>query len=135
RGMIPLLPRLPGPAADRLLDHMLSADGFRWSGFDPDTLPDGVRYAPTGGTVVSSARLRELREGIVEVAARHGFPGPATREGSAGFDADVGQWTAVTEELTAGEALRDDVWSFIAVIMAPDVVNWRFGRARERYTG
>jgi hypothetical protein len=38
-------------------------------------------------------------------------------------------------ELGSGEALRDDVWAFVAVVLAPDVVNWRFGRARERYLG
>ena len=133
--MITLLPRLPAPAADRLLDHMLDREEFSWPGFVPDSLPDCVRFAPTGGATITAARLREVRQSLVEVAGRHGFPRQATREGSASFDAELAGWMASLAELGTGEALRDDVWAFVAVVLAPDVVNWRFGKARERYLG
>ncbi|MNJ48812.1 hypothetical protein D3C77_440180 [compost metagenome] len=44
-------------------------------------------------------------------------------------------WFADYEPLKSGESLRDDVWSFIGVVLAPDVVDWRFGAARDRYLG
>lgn len=133
--MITLLPRLPAPAADRLLDHILGGAEFRWSGFSPDSLPDCVRFAPTGGATMTAARLRELRDGLVEVATRHGFPETSTREASASFDAALAGWMGSVEELKSGESLRDDVWAFFGVVLAPDVVGWRFGEARERYLG
>ena len=60
--MTTLLPRLPGPPADRLLDHLLMENGFNWTGFTPDSLPDCVRFGATGGSTVAALRLRELRE-------------------------------------------------------------------------
>ena len=53
--MAHLLPRLPDVAAARLLEAFLTnlraTDRNR---FDPNRLPDGVRFAPTGGTRVSA---------------------------------------------------------------------------------
>ena len=133
--MTTLLPRLPGPPADRLLDHLLMENGFNWTGFTPDSLPDCVRFGATGGSTVAALRLRELREGLVEVASNFGFPDAARRDDLARFDAALADWLISIEEFESGEALRDDVWAFFGVVMAPDVVNWRFGQARERYLG
>lgn len=130
-----LLPRLPGQAADRLIDHMLGDEDFRWSGFNAHALPDEVRYAPTGGTTISPARLKELREELVRLASECGFPEAPKRGGHAAFDAAVGQWTVHVNELNSGEALRNDVWAFFTIVLAPDIVHWRFGKARERYLG
>lgn len=133
--MTTLLPRLPEPAADLLLDHMLSDDGLRWSGFDPFSLPEEVRYGPTGGTTIAPSRLRDFRNEVVGIASEWGFPDPTTPDRRAGFDAELAQWAALTSELNSGEALRNDVWSFLAIVLAPDVVHWRFGNVRERYMG
>lgn len=132
--MILLMPRLPGPAAERLLDGMLKDDGLRWSSFEPETHPDGVRFAPTGGTTVSAARLREIREALVAVGRANGYP-DSGRAQYAGFDAALADWISGHAEFHSGEALRDDVWSYIGVVMAPDIVHWRFRSARERYVG
>ena len=133
--MIFLLPRLPAPAADRLLDQILDGGEFRWPGLVVESLPDCVRYAATGGSTIAAARLGQLRAGLLEVASRHGFPGTGNRDALARFDAALAGWMASVEELGTGEALRDDVWAFFGVVLAPDVVNWRFGGARERYLG
>lgn len=133
--MITLLPRLPAPAADRLLDEMLSGGELQWVGFAPESLPDLVRYGATGGSTITSHRLRELRDGLAEVASGFGFPASGNREGHARFDAALASWLRGVEELETGEGLRDDVWAFIGVVLAPDVVHWRFGEARERYLG
>lgn len=130
-----LLPRLAPEAADRLLDEMLGEDGLRWSGFDPRALPDEVRYASTGGAAIAPARLKELRNDVVRIATGYGFPHVAPRGGHAAFDAELGQWAVSVEDLDSAEALRNDVWAFFAIVMAPDIVHWRFGRARERYVG
>jgi hypothetical protein len=132
--MIILLPRLPAPAAEQMLDEMFAADEFQWPGFAGDQLPDGARYAATGGSAILASRLKTLRTELADLAARFGF-GSGKRGDHAGFDAALAPWIAGIPEFRSGEALRDDVWCFIAVAVAPDIVHWRFGRSRERYLG
>lgn len=130
-----LLPRLPAAAADRLLDQMFPAGSFKWQEFNPDCLPGEVRYAATGGTVIQPARLKRLREEIVELAIECGFGRTGIPADHSRFDMELGQWSVSCPELDSGEALRDDVWTFMTTVMAPDVVYWRFGAARTRYLG
>ena len=130
-----LLPRLPGPSADSMLDGLLQEDSLQWPGFDPTSLPEEARFASTGGSAVDPRQLRELRGGLVTVAEEFGFGTRDARATQAKFDAALGVWLVQQPLLGTGEALRDDVWSFIGVVMAPDIVYWRFGRSRERYLG
>lgn len=130
-----LLPRLPGPSADSMLDRLLDGDALQWPGFDPTGLPDEVLYASTGGTRVDQRQLRELRQDLLSVAQEHGFGTRDARATQAKFDANLGALLVQQPLLRTGEALRDDVWSFIAIVMAPDIVHWRFGKSRERYLG
>lgn len=133
--MITLLPRLAGPAADRLLDDFFRSEPAGWAGFDPSNLPDGVRFAATGGAKVNAADLQGFRQELLEVARRCGLGSEATRQGHARFDAETAAWLAQHRLLASGEALRDDVWAFFTVSLAPDIVHWRFGAAPERYLG
>ena len=133
--MVILLPRLPGPAARSLLEQHL-ADGFgTWSGFNPRHLPAAVRFAATGGSPVDPDQLAELRERILRIARNSGLGHAGARVSHAGFDAEMAASFAEDSLFTSGEALRDDVWAFVGVALAPDVVHWRFGAARERYLG
>ncbi len=130
-----LLPRLPGPSAENLLDQLIDGDTLQWLGFDPTCLPDEVLYASTGGSRVDPSQLRELRQLLFSVAEEHGFGTRDARTSQAKFDAALGASLIQQPLLKPGEALRDDVWSFIGVVMAPDIVQWRFGKSRERYLG
>jgi hypothetical protein len=130
-----LLPRLPGAAAERRLDAMLADGAFAWTGFEPDTLPSEVRYAATGGSVLASRELGELRSSLEQVAREHGFGKAGSRADMARFDAAMAAHLADHALLGSGEALRDDVWAFIAVVLAPDIAHWRFGAARARFLG
>ena len=130
-----LLPRLSGPSAESVLDHLLRSDDWQWPGFDPTCLPEEARFASTGGSVVDQRQLRDLREGLVSVAEEFGFGTHEARATQAKFDAALGAWLVQQPILRTGDALRDDVWSFIGVVMAPDIVHWRFGKSRERYLG
>ncbi|MCT0213282.1 hypothetical protein KQ307_07220 [Synechococcus sp. CS-1326] len=133
--MVVLLPRLPGPAAElfvrRFLDH----------GLDNPTcykildLPDAVRFAATGGSRITSSQLNYLRSGLEDIAIRHGLGASSERGSFARFDAEASKWLAQEQILDSGEALRDDVWNFVAAVLAPDIAYWRFGTAMERYTG
>src|SRR5690606_35289857 len=102
---------------------------------DPTNLPAQVRFAATGGTPVLPAQLGELRAGLERLARDHGFGSEGDRSFHAAYDADAAAWLAEAELFQGGEALRDDVWSFVSAVVAPDIVYWRFGPAIERYTG
>lgn len=133
--MVVLLPRLPGPAAEDLFAQRM-ADGFaeRFV-FSPGDLPEAVRFAATGGTRVAPNQLSALRMCILEIARRNGFGKTGRRVGFAQFDAEMAAAIAEDPLFASGEALRDDVWAFVGLSLAPDIVQWRFGNSRERYLG
>lgn len=130
-----LLPRLPSPACDDLVRRFLEDGPGGWAGFNPNNFPDQVRFAATGGTPVSGAALECMRHDIVAIADRHGFGRRFARSTLAGFDAETSAFLVQSELFTTGEALRDDVWAFVAAVAVPDVVHWRFGNSAERYSG
>ena len=133
--MVVLLPRLSGPAADALFEQWM-ADGFADSFvFSPGELPEAIRFAATGGTRVAPNQLSALRTRILEIARRNGFGNIGGRAGFAQFDAEMAGVFAEDPLLASGEALRDDVWAFVGLSLAPDIVHWRFGNSRERYLG
>ena len=133
--MVTLLPRLPAPAAEILLGQHMS-DGFAaWSGFDHRCLPAAVRFAATGGSQVSPTQLAELRDRMLQIAQSNGFEDTEPRASHAKFDAEMAALLAEDPLFASGEALRDDVWTFIGTSLAPDIVHWRFGAAQERYLG
>lgn len=133
--MMTLLPRLPPPAAERLLEAYLGTGTHQWRGFNANELPEAVRFTPTGGSPIAARQLDELRTGIFDIAKRNGYGGKGTRTELAGFDAEAAAWLADQSVLASGEALRDDVWAFITIVMVPDIANWRFGDSPERYLG
>ncbi|WP_198003817.1 hypothetical protein [Thioalkalivibrio sp. ALJ24] len=130
-----LLPRLPDPACETLVRSFLEQGPERWPGFSPANLPSSVRFAATGGAPLGRAELTQLRTDLEELARAHGFGGSNAGNSHAAFDANAAAWLAEVEMFSTGEALRDDVWSFVAAVVAPDIVYWRFGAAMERYTG
>lgn len=133
--MVILLPRLSTPAAETLLAQGM-ADGFAtWSGFDARALPEAVRFAATGGSRARPNQLTALRDRIVDIARSNGLGNASVRAAHATFDAEVATSLVEDSLFQSGEALRDDVWTFVGTSLAPDVVHWRFGAARERYVG
>ena len=130
-----LLPRLPAIAADRLLDQFLRPEGPGWQAFNPRDLPDATRFASTGGTPASAPQLQALRDGILDKASACGMGREGVRGEHARFDHEAAAWLTENSLLASGETLRDDVWTFVGVVMVPDVVRWRFERSRERYLG
>lgn len=133
--MTTLLPRLPGPACDAIVRRFLEQGPSGWARFRSDDLPDQVRYAATGGAPVPAASLASLRQDLVAIAQKHGFGQQGARQSHADFDAETAAWLAQSGLFVGGEALRDDVWAFVASVVAPDIVHWRFGSSAERYGG
>jgi hypothetical protein len=90
----------------------------------------GVTYASTGGVRATEAELASLRAAIVEVAQAHGFP----QAGNAvAFDRALAVRLLGVMPMADGEALQRPVWSFVALVLAPDVTYWRFVRDHDKW--
>lgn len=85
-----------------------------------------VSYASSGGSRAAAADLTTLQEQIVALAKSRGFPNESRAAGRASFDAECAQSLLEASIISGGEALRDDVWAFVACCIAPEVVLWRF---------
>lgn len=94
-----------------------------------------VSFAASGGTRVESAPFAVGRV-LRETAEDHGFPGNESQRARADFDSAAAVILHELDALDSPESLRDDIWSFISVVAAPDVVAWRFpDRNPERFKG
>jgi hypothetical protein len=134
--MTVLFPRLDALSVDHCLENL---DQFVEAAARPITLermPPGTSFAASGGSQIDPASLAELRSLVVDAARQCGFPDRGTVEERARFDFLASIAFAKFDQLRGGEADRDDVWAFIATILLPDVVIWRFaGRSPERFHG
>ncbi|MFF3416619.1 DUF6339 family protein [Streptomyces sp. NPDC002698] len=87
---------------------------------------DSTVYVATGGDRVSSARLRELREGVLDLAKRAGFPDDSDRVRNAEFDLRLAALLHAEMGMVPAEAASRDVWAFLALVVLPDVAFWRY---------
>ncbi|MET9814134.1 DUF6339 family protein [Streptomyces sp. NPDC006355] len=93
-------------------------------------------YVATGGDRISTARLKELREGILDLAKQGGFPEESDRVRNAEFDLQMAALLHAEMGMVPAEAASRDVWAFLALILLPDVAFWRYPQPpRDRILG
>lgn len=96
------------------------------------TYADRISFAASGGNK-SPNQAFSIGVELRNIAMRCGFPSKLSK---AEFDRLAAVHLAQHPALQGGEALRNDVWAFIATVVAPDLVAWRFPDAGlERYDG
>lgn len=88
-------------------------------------------YASSGGSRATPDDLARLRDGIVEVAVAHGFP--VDRSRAIDFDRALAPRLLTLMPMPTGEALTKPVWSFVSLVVAPDVTYWRFVDPRREW--
>ena len=119
-----LYPRLPRTTAKSLAARLKRAeqkDRIVLAGTGhPRAAP-----APTGGTPVPEGHLIELAE-----AMRFEFEGelgrPVANEDKAQVDARFGRILHDRMAIIPSDAAHEGVWSFLSVVLLPDVATWRF---------
>lgn len=125
-----LIPQIPSGVAEALLPALALAK--------PEAMEPGDEFRhsqaiaqTTGGQPISDVLLKQLRDPIVTSARKHGFP--RTRPTSfLDFELEVAEVLATWAPLwkgqgqPSGEALRNDCWTFITVVVLPDVALWRW---------
>lgn len=131
-----LLPRASKLAVDSIIDRLQREKS-------PKSMDEVVRdarnqraFAATGGRKVTDAELEHLKGSIHAIHAElvAGSAGPAAVR--AEFDARCAVILASSPLLNGGEALRDDVWSYLTAVLLWDMALWRFQNgAPERFHG
>jgi hypothetical protein len=84
-----------------------------------------VSYGSSGGSRADDAAL-QIAEQLRAIAVDCGFPDNQSQVAKSKFDRDATIALATSPHLTSGEALRDDVWAYMATVRLPDIVAWRF---------
>lgn len=82
-------------------------------------------YAPLG-TRTTTGQRAELREAILGIAKSKDFPGIASDAALAEFDLEVTSMLHDAMPMAWSEAGSREVWSFIALVLVPDVTKWRW---------
>jgi hypothetical protein len=124
-----LIPQLPAAAAMPLLREIASAGAPQSEHLDRLSHPQAYTM-PTGGTPLQDSLLTGLREAVLAAAREHGFP-DARPPGFLAFELKIAEILAEWQPLwidgrPSGEALRNDCWTFLTVIVLPDVAVWRW---------
>ena len=128
-----LFPRLDSFAAEGLWQQRASADG---DCLVPDLHHPAATFTQTGGHPVSATRLHEIRMSLSRISNEYGFPDDHRNDRLRRFDFEVARYLTEHARIPLGEALRQEVWSFFTLVLAPDITEWRFpGRNRDRWLG
>jgi hypothetical protein len=123
--MSTLYPRLPANAAKERYSEIMARDAAALAGWS-DTAHLGQYFAPTGGGRATVERLSVIRTQVVEIAARHGFPGAPIRRAVHDFDTELARTLHTSMDLVPAEAAIRPMWAFFALVLLPDVAVWRF---------
>jgi hypothetical protein len=87
--------------------------------------------SPVGGRVVSRDRLEEVRQSVQGLADDFGFPSPLSASKQAEFDRFCGTVLYRDMGIIPGDAGSKEVWSFLTLVVLPEITPWRFGRSSE----
>ena len=117
-----LFPRLPHRLARELFDEQTRTPF--------DRIPTGCSHAfeiwpATGAERISQSELADLGSSIRAVARKHGYPTALKANDLAVFDRELARELWMTSGLRPAEAAFGGVWSFLALVLVPDVVWWR----------
>jgi hypothetical protein len=133
-----LYPRLPRKVAEELAEARAGLPVTELIVLSDITHPAAI-YAPTGGSRVEADRLKRLRTDIRNAATEAGYPADSTQASRGEFDAASAELLHDHMDISPAEASSQGVWAFMACVLLPDVVRWRFpGREEttvERFLG
>jgi len=126
-----LLPQLPSLKAKVILEDIASESNCEVLDPKGDFKVEGIFYVPTGGQIINDENLEKLRNNIVEKAKEYGFPS-TSQKSFLDFEFEVAKilsnWPYLwIDGEPSGESFRNDFWSFLAIVLMPDIVCWRWG--------
>ncbi len=120
-------PRLPLPqAVSMLLERSpLTAQELLSRS---DTQHHQSEWYPTAAKRVPQEHLRELQARMREIAGEFGYPDLPNRRSSQhiGFDRAVTAEIIAAMDIVPADAAHEGVWSFLSLVLLPDVALWRY---------
>jgi hypothetical protein len=131
-----LYPRLPQYIAQQLAESHVSKPLSEMLGV-PYTSHESATFAPTGGNRVQVNHLKNLRADIVDLAEKYRFPNSLDKNSARLFDTECCISLHQRLRIHPSEASRGEVWSFLACVLMPDIVRWRFSDSTDivRFVG
>jgi hypothetical protein len=93
-------------------------------------------WHPTAPVRATTQTLQQLRSEVIETAARHGYPDLQRRGGHTHFDQQLAAQLYTQLGIVPAEAAFGGMWSFLALVLLPDVAAWRYERRHpDRFIG
>lgn len=130
-----LFPRLPIAPARDLLASLGNLDTAALIG-SAALQHASAAPAPVGGHPASERHLRNVQEAVRAAATRFGFPAKLSGRDQAAFDRECASVLFATADIVPGDAASAEVWSFVSLVLLPEIPFWRFpGGADERFVG
>lgn len=83
-------------------------------------------YVAVGGDRVSEQKLDDLRKIVMDLAVEAGYPNKPDLRAQTAFDQRIAIALHSEAGLTPAEASSGDAWSFLALIVMPDIAFWRY---------
>ncbi|MDT5014771.1 MAG: hypothetical protein QOD39_931 [Mycobacterium sp.] len=128
-------PRLPPASARALFADFLDADPVTLRAASSTSHPEAGPVA-VGGVPVDDAIVGDVQRAVRELADGLGFPKELSRPAVASFDQPATRVLHECMSIVPADAASEEVWSFLSLVVLPDVAVWRFpARADERILG
>jgi hypothetical protein len=118
-------PRLPANVARTLFQEQKDLSAEKLEGLS-STVHPRQEWHPTISPRVTRAELDRLRRATLDIAGAHGFPEPKLRGGHSLFDQQLAVYLWQQMQLVPAEAAVGGVWSFLSLVLLPDVAAWRY---------
>lgn len=88
---------------------------------------EGATFYPLAKSRVSNAEFKAIREAVLGVAVRHGFPSRVSSHARTQFDRAVCAVLNGTVDIHPADASCNEVWITFNLNLLPDVMVWRYG--------
>ena len=126
-----LLPQLPSIKAKVILEDIASKSNCEILDPKGNLKVEGIFYVPTGGQIINDENLEKLRNNVLEKAKEYGFPS-TNQKSFLEFEYEVAKilsnWSYLwIDGEPSGESFRNDFWSYLSIVIMPDIVSWRWG--------
>jgi hypothetical protein len=128
-------PRIPRSTAESLLEEQRQLPISQLPALAA-TSHRQQEWHPTIPARVTDRELQQLRTDIVGIASENGYPVPQPRGRHVPFDQMLAVHLYQQMGIVAAEAAAGGIWSFLALVLLPDIAAWRFSdRHRDRFIG
>lgn len=127
---ITYFPKINSAAATGLISRMLDKQPEELSKLAAEDHPQKYYYE-TASHFVEREELRNLRSNLMALAKECGFP--ARKQNSLrDFDQRASKILGQQLDLIPSEAAAPEVWSFLTLVLLPDLAAWRFPNTAQK---